>query len=80
MISDATVSGFEGKLTDWQSVMRKVQGMQHVTGAAPYMEDQAMLANGANMNGVIVRGIIPDMDDSNVSDVGRKLISGSLKI
>ncbi|HVC37806.1 MAG TPA: lipoprotein-releasing ABC transporter permease subunit [Gammaproteobacteria bacterium] len=77
MVSDVTISSFAGKLSDWQSVMQKVQGMPHVTGTAPYIEDQAMLANGANMSGTIVRGIIPG-DDTRVSDVGKKLISGSL--
>lgn len=77
MVSDVTISSFSGQLADWQSVMQKVQGMQHVTGTEPYIEDQAMLANGANMSGTIVRGIIPN-DDKHVSDVGKKLISGSL--
>ncbi|MHB8404352.1 MAG: lipoprotein-releasing ABC transporter permease subunit [Gammaproteobacteria bacterium] len=77
MVSDVTISSFAGKLIDWQSVMQKVQGMPHVTGAAPYIEDQAMLANGANMSGTVVRGILPG-DDTRVSDVGKKLISGSL--
>ncbi len=77
MVSDVTISSFAGKLTDWRAVMQKVQGMPHVTGAAPYIEDQAMLANGANMSGTVVRGILPG-DDTRVSDVGKKLISGSL--
>ena len=77
MVSDVTVSGYAGRLNDWQAVMQKLQGMPHVTGSAPYIEDQAMLANGANMSGAIVRGIIPD-EDTQVSDVGKKLISGSL--
>ncbi len=77
MVSDVTISGYEGRLNDWQSVMRKVQGQPHVTGAAPYIEDQAMLANGSNMSGTIVRGVIPG-DVANVSDVGKKLITGSL--
>lgn len=77
MVSDVTISGFDGRLTDWKSVMKQITGMPHVTGAAPYVEDQAMLANGPNMTGTIVSGILPG-DYSNVSDVGKKLISGSL--
>jgi lipoprotein-releasing system permease protein len=77
MVSDVTISSFSGKLNDWQSVVQKVRDMPHVTGAAPYIEDQAMLSSGANMSGTIVRGIIPS-DDAGVSDVGKKLISGSL--
>src|SRR5574337_979116 len=77
MVSDVTISGYDGSLKDWSAVLAKVQGVAHVTGAAPYVEEQAMLANGANMSGAIVRGIIPG-DDARVSDVGKKLVSGSL--
>ena len=77
MVSDVTISGYDGSLHDWQAVMAKVHGLPHVTGAAPYIEEQAMLANGANMGGAIVRGIIPG-DEPRVSEVGKKLLSGSL--
>ena len=77
MVSDVTISGYDGSLKDWSAVLAKVQGVAHVTGAAPYVEEQAMLANGANMSGAIVRGVIPG-DDARVSDVGKKLVSGSL--
>jgi lipoprotein-releasing system permease protein len=77
MVSDVTISGYSGSLNDWPAVLAKVRGLPHVTGEAPYVEEQAMLANGANMSGTIVRGIIPS-DDTQVSDVGKKLISGSL--
>ena len=77
MVSDVTISGYNGSLNDWNAVMAQVRGRPHVTGAAPYIEEQAMLANGANMSGAIVRGIIPG-DDPRVSEVGKKLISGSL--
>src|SRR6185312_16128193 len=62
MTSDATVSGFENKLAGWQQVMGAVQKQPHVMGAAPYVEDQAMLANGSNMSGTEIRGVLPDME------------------
>lgn len=77
MVSDVTISSYSGSLNDWPAVMARVQGLPHVTGAAPYIEEQAMLANGGTMSGTIVRGIIPG-DDARVSDVGKKLVSGSL--
>jgi len=77
MTSDATVSGFENKLDGWQQVMAAVQTQPHVTGAAPYVEDQAMLANGSNMSGTEVRGVLPDME-SAVSDVGRRMVVGDM--
>lgn len=77
MVSDVTISGYDGSLNEWSTVLGKVRGLPHVTGAAPYVEEQAMLSNGANMSGAIVRGIIPGAD-AQVSDVGKKLVSGSL--
>ena len=78
MVSDITVSGFDGHLHDWQGVMARIDGAPHVIGTAPYIEDQAMLANGSNMSGTVIRGILPS-DSGKVSDIARKMVSGSLK-
>ncbi|HET7921593.1 MAG TPA: lipoprotein-releasing ABC transporter permease subunit, partial [Gammaproteobacteria bacterium] len=68
---------FDGRLHDWQGVMQSLEGTAHVTGMAPYVEDQAMLANGSNMSGAMVRGVVP-ADSGRVSDIARKMVSGSL--
>src|SRR5215472_17214948 len=78
MTSDATVSGFDGRLADWQSVAERVRKEGHVTGAAPYVEDQAMLANGSNMSGSLVRGVLPEQE-ATVSDVGKRMVAGRLE-
>ena len=77
MTSDATVSGFDNRLEDWSAVMQRVRHQPHVVGAAPYVEDQAMLANGSNMSGTEVRGVLPDME-GEVSEVGKRMVAGSL--
>ena len=77
MVSDVTVSGYDNRLNDWRAVLQKVKSQPHVIGEAPYIEDQAMLANGANMSGTVIRGVIP-ADEPAVSDVGKKMIIGSL--
>ncbi|MDE2196955.1 MAG: lipoprotein-releasing ABC transporter permease subunit [Gammaproteobacteria bacterium] len=77
MVSDVTVSGYDNRLNDWQAVLQQVKSQPHVIGEAPYIEDQAMLANGANMSGTVIRGVIPG-DEPAVSDVGKKMIIGSL--
>jgi lipoprotein-releasing system permease protein len=78
MTSDATVSGFENKLAGWQQVLGEVATQPHITGAAPYVEDQAMLANGSNMSGTEIRGVLPDMEGA-VSDVGKRMIMGDMR-
>jgi lipoprotein-releasing system permease protein len=78
MTSDATVSGFDNRLQDWPAVVRDVHDQPGVVAAAPYVEDQAMLANGANMSGTEIRGVIPDME-ATVSDVGRRMVMGKMQ-
>ncbi|HSC48089.1 MAG TPA: ABC transporter permease, partial [Gammaproteobacteria bacterium] len=78
MTSDATVSGFDSKLADWQQVAARVLKQPHVTGAAPYVEDQAMLANGSSMSGSMVRGVLPE-EEGTVSEVGRRMVVGRLE-
>jgi lipoprotein-releasing system permease protein len=78
MTADATISGFDNRLQDWPAVVRDVHGQPGVVAAAPYIEDQAMLANGANMSGTEVRGVIPDMEGA-VSEVGRRMVMGKMQ-
>lgn len=76
--SDATISGFENRLADWPAVVRDAKTQPHVVGAAPYVEEQGMLANGANMSGTVIRGVVPDMEPA-VSGVGKKMVVGGLQ-
>ena len=78
MTSDATISGFDNKLSDWPAVIRDAQELPSVTGAAPYVDDQAMLANGSNMSGTEIRGVIPGMEPA-VSEVGKRMVMGKLE-
>ncbi len=60
--SHATLIGLEGALSDWQgirSLALKSPGVQH---AVPYVEAQAMIANGSRVLGSAVRGIDPELE------------------
>lgn len=76
MASHATVTGFSGGLADWEGVAARVGDLVDVAGAAPYVEGQAMLANGREVSGAIVRGILPEAEPA-VSDVEDHMVSGS---
>ncbi len=78
MASHATISGVNGRLGDWQEAMRLSKDHPHVIGQAPYVEAQVMLANGANVSGALLRGILPDQEPK-VSDVGQHLKPGRLE-
>ncbi len=77
MAADVTVSGAYGTLANWESVLKQVRRFPHVTGAAPYVEGQAMLANGSLVSGTIIRGVSPKLEPQ-VDSVGRKMVEGRL--
>lgn len=76
--SHATVTGNDGQLTDWRSLAERVRKAPHVVGSAPYVLGQAMAARGKAVSGVMVRGILPEQE-RQVSDIGDKMIEGSLQ-
>lgn len=77
MTSHATISGYDGYVRDWRSVLAKAEQNKEVVSAAPYIRKEVMLSNGRRVSGSLVRGIQPDME-SRVSLVESKMISGSL--
>lgn len=77
MTSHATISGYDGYLRDWSTVMDKAVENKEVVAAAPYIRKEVMLSNGRRVSGSLVRGIEPEME-SQVSLVHSKMVSGSL--
>src|SRR5438105_8444454 len=58
--SHATLMGLQGTLSDWQSVRKETLRQPGVQAAVPYIEQQAMLANGNHIAGATVRGLLPE--------------------
>src|SRR5215470_5378237 len=58
--SHATISGLNGPIGDWQALQGKLRAFPGVEAAVPYVESQAMLANGVRMAGASVRGVLPE--------------------
>lgn len=75
--SHATVTGADGRLTDWPAVAQRVRENSHVVGEAPYVLGQAMVARGKSVSGVLVRGVLPE-EEPKVSEIGAKMVDGSL--
>src|SRR5213082_3337093 len=57
--SHATIMGLSGTLTNWRELQRQVRRQSGVQAAVPYVESQAMLANGRRLAGASVRGVLP---------------------
>lgn len=77
MVSHVTVSTYDNRLEDWQSLRDKVSTNSDVIGAAPYVDAEAMLSNLASVSGAIVRGILPEYEPA-VSEIHQHMVFGSL--
>lgn len=75
--SHATMMGLEGNLTDWQKIRGEVLKQPGVVAAAPYIEEQAMLANGTHIDGATVRGLLPE-EEATTDSLAQRVTAGKL--
>lgn len=73
----AVVTAPGGRLAEWRPALAEIEAKPGVTGAAPYIEVQAMLAHGGQLKGTLLRGIDPALEGA-VSQVEAQLLAGSL--
>jgi lipoprotein-releasing system permease protein len=73
----ATLSAGGAAITDWQQRIKQLQGSSGLTGAAPFLDTDAMLSRESSMSGAIVRGIDPALDPQ-VSSIGDAMREGKL--
>ncbi len=77
MASDATLSDPYGNMEDWQPLLARVRTQPQVVGAAPFVELQAMLANGSKVSGAMLRGIVP-VEEDQVAQLRKDMAEGDL--
>ena len=77
MVSHVTVSSFDRRLEDWQSLGERLGTHESVVGTAPYIEAEAMLSNSSSVSGALVRGIDPDFENQ-VSKIHQHMTFGKL--
>ena len=75
--SHATLTGISGTLSDWQTLAERARRQGGVQAAVPYVESQAMLANGAAMAGATVRGVLPE-EERVATGLAQRVTAGSL--
>lgn len=71
------ISGDSGQLSAWQPVIDLVAAHPDVAGASPYVTGQGMLSQGENVEGVMVRGILPD-GENKLTGLAEKMKAGKL--
>lgn len=77
MISDITVSGYDGTLNNWQKVVKQVKKEPEVVGTAPYIRAEGMLIYRGEVHGAMFRGVDPALEKT-VSRVADHMVQGKL--
>jgi lipoprotein-releasing system permease protein len=75
--SHAQITGVNSRLSDWEAVAAKAKQHPRVRATAPFINAQGMLSAGQAVRGAIVRGVLPQQEDS-VADIGKHMRAGRL--
>jgi lipoprotein-releasing system permease protein len=75
MTAHATITGFNGRLSDWQNAAARARANPAVAAAAPYVEGQAMLIATDHTSGAQVYGVLPEWENQ-VSRIHERIVDG----
>lgn len=73
----AQITGFDNTLENWQDIARRAKTHPQVIGSAPYVAAQGMVSYDGIVQGAVIRGIDPKMED-RVADISKKMKAGKL--
>jgi lipoprotein-releasing system permease protein len=76
--ANATLEGLDGTLGDWRAARAAALREPGVISAAPYVEEQAMLAHGGHVIGTEVRGVIP-AEERRTTGLAQRLTAGRIE-
>jgi len=65
-------------IRNWQPLFNRLRALPHVTGAAPGLYEQVLVARGARDGGALIEGILPAQEQS-VSDLLTTATPGSVR-
>lgn len=68
-----------GGIEDPDVVMERLQGIEHIVAASPFINGEAILRSEDFATGVLLRGIDPSREDK-VTRIGQHLVMGSLDL
>ena len=71
------VSGVDGQLAAWHPLVDIIKAHAEVRGASPYVNGQGMLSQNESVEGVMVRGILPE-GENQLTGLADKMKHGSL--
>jgi lipoprotein-releasing system permease protein len=77
LTAHATLNAAGAPIGDWRARIQQLHGAPGLTGAAPFLDTDAMLSRQPSMSGAIVRGIDPELE-AQVSSIGDAMREGRL--
>jgi len=77
VLAHVEVFDASGSLPDWRATAAEVSRHPLVRGTAPYVDAQAMVIREDTVRGIMVRGILPELEPK-VSDVAAQIVAGKL--
>ena len=77
MAPEITVSGQNGKLSNWQQMASELKQIHGVIAAAPYVAGQGLLTHDGQVLPILLTGILPEQEKF-VTQLQEKLIIGSM--
>lgn len=77
-VAHVQISGASGEMSEWPHVAEQAAKQPGVVAAAPYIQEQGMLAYGSTVRGVMVRGVVPELEKT-VDDFHSHMKIGQLE-
>lgn len=78
VVAHVQITGADNQLTGWQAVAASAAEHPAVVAAAPFVNAQGMLMLGGNVRGVVVRGVLPELEQK-VAEIGLHMVAGKLE-
>ena len=76
--SHLTVLSYQGRISDYEKVIKEINSVPGVVSASPYIESQVMLLFGNRVNGAVIRGIDPKTA-LKVTTIGANMLAGKIE-
>lgn len=72
------VTGVDGHLGEYETLLRKIEAIDGVVGASAYVEGEVMANSASNLAGVVLRGIDP-VRHARISSLDENIEAGGLE-
>lgn len=77
MVPEVTISGMQGKMSNWSTLQQELRNFSEVTAIAPFVAGQGLLTHEGQVIPVILTGIDP-IEEQSVINLKEKLLAGDI--